>query len=223
MTGTLEPEDSSQNIEVERSTRSAESLMVGTSRTFEDRWIAWDQDVTHSHGPGGQHAHGAFAFTTWLDFDLACQQAEAVKAALTELWDDQATQFQRNFEALASDLNRLDEQMLAMAQKWQNQPLITSHPVYRYWARRYQLHVKSLHWEPDTVLTDNDLHDLQQLRADHQADWIIWEDEPEPESVYELTKMQIKSVVFRPCANDPSGGDFLRVMQENMKNLTRLN
>jgi len=194
--------------------------IINTSLSFQDRWIALDQDVTHAHGPGGRHAHGDIAFTTWLDFDQARRQAEAIKVALAELLPDRAEQIQTNFDTLAADLTQLDEQMTTIAKKIKNQPLMASHPVYQYMSRRYQLNLKAVHWEPDTVLTDNNLNDLQQLLQDHQAGWIIWEDEPAPDNVNKLAAMGIKCVVFQPCFNHPLAGDFLTVMNDNLQNLT---
>jgi len=57
--------------------------LVNTSAGFQDRYIQAAEVTTHSHGPEGKHAHEALAFTTWLDFSLAAQQAKAITEALT--------------------------------------------------------------------------------------------------------------------------------------------
>ena len=60
--------------------------MVDTSRAFKDDLVSIETNVTHSHGPAGDHSHGGIAFTTWLDFSQAAVQAEAVyKAILRKL------------------------------------------------------------------------------------------------------------------------------------------
>ena len=58
------------------------SRMVNTSAGFSDRYIRLADAVTHSHGPEGAHAHHGTAFTTWLDFELAAQQAKTIAEAL---------------------------------------------------------------------------------------------------------------------------------------------
>ena len=58
------------------------SRLVDTSRRFSEQLITSTDAVTHSHGPKGEHAHEALAFTTWLDFALAARQAEAIAVAL---------------------------------------------------------------------------------------------------------------------------------------------
>jgi len=49
---------------------------VDTSKSFEDTLIAMTDEITHSHGPGGDHSHSGTAFTTWLDFSQAARQAD---------------------------------------------------------------------------------------------------------------------------------------------------
>jgi zinc transport system substrate-binding protein len=48
---------------------------------------------------------------------------------------------------------------------------------------------------------------------------MIWEGEPLPEIVARLDELGVKSVVFEPCANAPDAGDYLSVMQANVRNL----
>ena len=60
----------------------SEYRMVNTSESFSDRYIKTRGDVTHNHGPAGEHSHSGIAFTTWLDPTLAIIQAEAIYEAL---------------------------------------------------------------------------------------------------------------------------------------------
>jgi zinc transport system substrate-binding protein len=80
------------------------SKMVNTSRQFKDQYITTKKAMTHSHGPAGEHAHEALAFTTWLDFELAARQAGAVASAMIRKRPELRDTFQNNFEALAEDL-----------------------------------------------------------------------------------------------------------------------
>ena len=52
----------------------SQSRLVDTSAAFADRLIPVKNDVTHSHGPAGDHSHAGKAFTTWLPRvrDRAC-------------------------------------------------------------------------------------------------------------------------------------------------------
>ena len=76
------------------------SKIVDTSRQFKDRYITTKEVMTHSHGAEGEHAHEALAFTTWLDFELAARQAEAIAAAMGRKRPELQKTFQNNYKAL---------------------------------------------------------------------------------------------------------------------------
>jgi len=195
--------------------------MVNTSRQFKDRYIITQDVATHSHGAEGAHAHESLAFTTWLDFLLAAEQARAVVDALSRKRPASKKAFNRNFESLKKDLLRLDSKIRRIVSISPGMPLIASHPVYDYLGRRYDLNLKSLHWEPDEVPGHGQLAELRKLLETHPATWMIWEGEPLQESLAELGAIGIKSLVFSPCANRPNEGDFLTVMQDNLKGLQK--
>jgi len=196
------------------------SRIVDTSANFRTRYITADDIVTHSHGSDGKHAHEALAFTTWLDLDLAGQQAGAIAAALGRSRPDLKPMFQKNFTALEKDLATLDRSIMTLAARNPGQPLVASHPVYDYFTRRYGLNIKSVHWEADEMPGTSQWIGLQDMVKEHPARWMIWEGEALPESVEKLQSMGIGSTVFDPCGNTPGQGDFLSVMKQNVKNLT---
>ncbi len=131
-----------------------ESIQVDTSRGFADRLIAVHGTSTHSHGTEGEHSHDGVAFTTWLDLGQAIQQAEAIREALSTRWPDHGTEFDANFASLRADLEKLDADLAFAAQGISDLPLVASHPVYQYLARRYGLKIRSVLWEPETVPDD---------------------------------------------------------------------
>ncbi len=194
-----------------------QSKLVDTSASFKAQYIEIKADSTHSHGPGGEHSHSGTAFTTWLDLTQAVQQAEAVKTALAKFAPDA----EKNFAALKSDLEALDARLIAVGKRLANAPLVASHPVYHYFARRYALNLQAVLWEPETVPDDKAMEELKAILAKHSAKWMIWEGEPAKESVAKLDAIGVKSVVFDPCGNAPDGGDFLSVMKANMEALEK--
>ena len=125
--------------------------LVNTSATFKDRYIVTAEVLTHSHGPEGKHAHESLAFTTWMDLELAAMQAKAIKDALTRKIPKQKDAFQKNYKALEKDLIALDRDIKSVVSKDPSKALLVSHPVYDYFARRYGLNIKSVHWEPDEM------------------------------------------------------------------------
>jgi zinc transport system substrate-binding protein len=193
--------------------------LVNTSKKFKDRYIRTEGAVTHSHGPEGEHAHEDIAFTTWIDFNLATKQAQAIARVLGRRKPELKKTFQQNYEVLERDLLALDRLIKEIVAKNQTQPLIVSHPVYDYFSRRYGLNIKSVHWEPDEIPNNAQWMELQVILNHHPSKWMIWEGDPNPAIVAKLKSLGINSLVFHPCGNAPEHGDLLSVMQQNVENL----
>jgi zinc transport system substrate-binding protein len=193
--------------------------VVNTSVGFKDRYIETSEVITHTHGSQGDHAHETLAFTTWIDFSLAAEQARAITAALNRKRPALRDIFEKNYALLEKDLMTLDRTINMMVSKDRTRPLVVSHPVYDYFARRYGLNIKSLHWEPDGILTNQQIRDLDSILIEHSAKWMIWEGNPVKQSVERLKAIGVGSLVFNPCSNTPDQGDFLSVMRQNVKNL----
>jgi hypothetical protein len=128
-------------------------------------------------------------------------------------------QLHKNFVNLKGQLQTLDESIESIIKGASEVLLLASHPVYQYFSRRYQLNVRSVLWEPDTLPNETMWKELEEMKREHPAAWMIWEDEPLPKSVERLEKMGIQSVVFNPCGNRPDEGDFMTVMKSNIENL----
>ena len=176
-------------------------------------------NLTHTHGPGGEHAHAGMAFTTWIDFQLAVGQAKAIRDALKRLVPEEKERFEANFSALKDDLMALDRRVGEIVEGKQNQLLVASHPVYDYFARRYGLNVQSVLWEPKDFPSAKQWAELRTILKEHPAKWMIWEGKPNPKSVASLKSMGVDSLVFDPSGNSPEKGDFLSVMRQNIENL----
>ncbi|QQO56854.1 MAG: zinc ABC transporter substrate-binding protein [Thiohalocapsa sp. PB-PSB1] len=198
------------------------SRLVDTSRAYRDAYIRAAGTVTHSHGPGGEHDHGGLAFTTWLDLSQAAKQAEAIAQALIRKRPDAKAQIARNLDALKADLLALDARMAEIASTDPRRPLLGSHPVYQYLARRYGLNLKSVMWEPEEMPNAAQWGELERTLKDHPASWMLWEGDPARANVERLRALGIASLVVDPCANRPAEGDFLSVMTENANNLERV-
>ena len=195
--------------------------LINTSAAFEQDYISVRETPTHQHGPAGEHSHAGTAFTTWLDFKQAIQQARAILLALEKHQPEYANLFRRNFALLETDLVCLDNDIKLLVARNPNKLFIASHPVYQYFARRYKLRLQSIMWEPDVIPDKQQWNELSRLRRNHPARWIIWEGEPLEESVTKLHQYGINSLVFNPSANKPAQGDFLSVMDANLKQLKR--
>ena len=85
-----------------------ESRIVDTARPLRDTLIKLEQAVTHSHGPEGEHVHHGIDGHTWVDPMNAKTQAREILKALVRKLPAQKVAFERNFAALAKDLDVLD-------------------------------------------------------------------------------------------------------------------
>ena len=193
-----------------------QSKLVNTSALFSDQYIALDGIANHKHGPGGEHAHGDLAFTTWLDASLALEQASSIHMALAKHFAMTSS----NFDALEADLISLNTEMKTAFTRFGNQPLLGSHPVYQYLSRAYNLDLQSVHWEPDAEPTEKMWRELDDLLEVHDAKIMLWEGEPLPSVKARLLEKGIQSIVFDPCGNHPESGDYLTVMKQNIANLS---
>lgn len=190
--------------------------LVNTSAAFEHDYIDVNETVIHQHGPGGEHSHAGTAFTTWLDFNQATLQARAILSVLEQHDVEHAEVYRRNFALLEAELAELEKAIRNIVEQDSNKLLLASHPVYQYFARRYNIQLKSVMWEPDVVPDQNQWHELQQIQKNHDARWLIWEGEPEQQSVERLRAMGINSLVFDPGAKLPEEGDFMSLMKSNV-------
>ena len=191
------------------------SKLVDTSAAFSDRFIAMEQSVIHTHGPQGGDSDGGTAFTTWLDPSLAEAQAAAVRDGLIRLLPSHRAALESRFTSLATDLKSLDAELKSIFTGLDKQPLVASHPVYQYLARRYGLNIESLHWEPEQIPVEKEWSSLAQLLEAHPARWMIWEGQPEPAISARLEKLGVRSIVFEPCGSRPVTGDYLETMNRN--------
>ena len=193
--------------------------LLDTSAGFTDKLIELEDTLTHQHGPAGEHAHPGIAFTTWLDPQLAMEQAEAVAAALENLALDQAERLRNNLAALQSRLSDLDRELADTFAALGKQPLLFSHPVYQYLQHRYQLNGVSLHWEPDTEPGNRAWIELQKILREHPAEIMLWEAEPLSSTTTRLSELGVQSIVFRTASKRPGQGDYFDVLSDNVKGL----
>ena len=61
--------------------------------------------------------------------------------------------------------------------------------------------------------------ELSGILQGHATAWMIWEGSPHAEANSRLESLGVKSLVFSPAGNRPETGDFMSVMQENLRAL----
>jgi putative ABC transport system permease protein len=190
---------------------------VITSQVFMDRYVTNGEVITHSHGPQGMHSHGLIDFNTWMDPQQAALQAQSVHDELVRLVPSATKEFDANLAALQKDLADLDATLATVSSHLGKEPLLGSHPVYQYTARRYGWDLRSVHWEPDEMPSEAEWQKLVALHEKHPAKLMIWEEAPLPAVTERLRKMGIEPVAFETCASAPTTGDYMSAMYANAK------
>jgi zinc transport system substrate-binding protein len=193
--------------------------IVVTSAEAQDQWRELPDQITHSHGPGAEHAHSGYAFTTWMDMSLARVQAEAIAAALRERWPAQGDRIRDNLQTLLADIDELDAGYRQQADRLADRQIIYSHPVYQYFEERYRLPGYSLHWEPGVMPSDGQWGELENRLDDSSL--LIWEGEPIVAIQKKLALLGLSFVVVDPAANT-SERDWLAVQRGNVAALSRI-
>jgi zinc transport system substrate-binding protein len=191
------------------------SRLVFTSEGVEEQYLLVEGNVSHTHGPEGEHSHGEVAFTTWLDPTIAIVQATAIAQAIMAKRPAQRDVIRSNLERLIVDLEALDRD-LADVFDGADRVLLASHPVYQYLARRYDLQLSSVHFEPDEAPSEQAWSDLERLRGRSGATVMLWEAEPLPQTRERLAGKGLRLAVFSPAGNRPDSGDYLSVMRDNV-------
>lgn len=192
---------------------------VDTSRAFAEDYIAVE-GVTHSHGDTAEHSHAATASFTWLDFQQAGFQAEAVAAALARALPEAAPVIEAEGAALKADLAALDAEGQRIGAALDGRALLAFHPGYEYLARRYGLNLRHVTWDPNAAPDADQLAELDAVLAEDPADLMLWEAPPGPEAAAELSARGVEPVIFSQGATVPAA-EFLALMTEGLAALDR--
>jgi zinc transport system substrate-binding protein len=193
--------------------------LLDTTANLGDRLLPLEEAAMHRHGPEGEHSHHGIAFTTWLDPQLAIEQARVIAEALSGLQPDGKADYMMGLEALERRLTELDRELQRTFGALEGRPVVFSHPVYQYLQHRYGINGRSLHWEPGEDPGVRAWLDFQNLLREHPAGLLIWEDEPLPETARKLEEAGVESLVFDPAAYRPASGDYFDVMTANISRL----
>ena len=194
--------------------------LLDTTADIQDLLLPIENAALHQHGPQGEHSHEGTAFTTWLNPQIAIEQARAIARGLSALVPAHTEAFKTRLALLEKRLDELDRSLEQAFSNIKDQPLVFSHPVYQYLQKRYGLNARSVHWQPDTEPGVKEWVDFQNLLREHPAKMMLWETMPITSVVERLQKMGIRSIVFQPAGNRPVSVDYIEIMKENLVRLS---
>lgn len=177
--------------------------LVNTTEAVRDQLIpAEAEPVTHKHGPEGEHSHsGSFAFTTWLDPEIAKAQAKASAEAMSQRWPDLAPSIAERGGALEAEIEAMGEVLKAFFESAADRQILASHPVYQYLAAANSVEIMSFHWEPRTAPSEKEWRFFEEeINLDHEP-LMLWEGEPLETTRERLQALGVEVIVLDPMRN----------------------
>ena len=193
--------------------------MVDTAKPFEKDFVRFENAVTHTHGPAGEHAHEGVDGHTWLDPVNAKVQAGEIHRALVRLLPKHEEKLDAGLAALAADLDGLDAKFRALPGK---PALFASHPAYNYLAKRYGWKIVNLDLDPGEMPSDEVFARVKKTLETHPAKFLLWESDPTAEIATRFRDdLGIASVTVSPgelpsVAALVSGENYMTVMTRNL-------
>lgn len=200
----------------------ARSRVCNSSSSFKDRFITFET-LTHSHGGGaGEHTHEGVDGHTWLDPDLAVEQARAIALAMKSAWPEHAAAFDQGLRTVETKLSQLKTALSGLTPKLKEYTILASHPAYNYLRRAMGWAIANLDIDPASPLQGKDHVALTvKLEGKGPKRLLLWESTPLPETVRRLEeKYGVVSVVFSPGENLEGGfGSYWAEMEANVERL----
>jgi zinc transport system substrate-binding protein len=200
-----------------------EEKLINAGEAFEDQLILYENALTHSHGPSGEHTHAGIDPHTWLDPKIAMAQCRRIAEALKKAAPSHEADFEQNLEALLERLEGLDQAFENLSKGYQGQVLMASHPAYNYLARRYGWKVRSFSFDPEILPEPDALLAFKAYMAEGpNCRIMLWESQPAPEvKEFFSENFQVNALVCAPVETPPEAGDdFITVMEKNIENIT---
>lgn len=132
----------------------------------------------HDHGEDEEahdHGHGSMDPHIWLSPDLAAEMAEAVKNSLAEHNPESADMYNENFEVLKSDIEEIDEQLLAVTENPVNTDVYISHESLGYLAHQYGFHQIGISGLSNQEPSQQELTEIIQNIKEQNIPYILYE------------------------------------------------
>ncbi|WP_042143399.1 metal ABC transporter solute-binding protein, Zn/Mn family [Paucisalibacillus sp. EB02] len=189
-----------------------------------------EEEHDHEHEEGNEHEHnnGDEDPHIWLDPHRAILLAENIKDSLVNLKPDAKEEFEKNFEALKSDLEALDEQFHHLVETKENPEMIVSHAAYGYWEESYgikQIPIAGLSSSQEP--SQSELAQLIKLAKDKNFKYVIFEQNVTPK-VAEVIREEINAEplylhnLSTLTADDlDNNEDYFSLMKRNLETLDK--
>ena len=196
--------------------------IVNTTLAIEDQLIPVKGTQVHIHGPSGTQEKNLFVSRTWLDLSIASFQARAVMQALVDRLPEHAPELQKNFQDLESELLDLDRKITAAVGRNPDRMLLAFGSGFPYLERRYKVKFEAVITDFTVTAGDRDWNTIERALTSRTARWTLWDRQLPERLISRLRVSGFRSQVFNAVANTPASGDFMSVMQANIRALQKI-
>ncbi len=195
-----------------------------TSEVFanqhEDGHSEEETDNGHSHGDIDPHV--------WIDPIYAKEMANSIKEALITELPQNEEEFTKNYEALVTKLDSLNDQFTEVIDNAKNKEMIVSHAAYGYWESRYglkQISVSGLSTSSEP--SQKDLEHIIKTAKELDLGYIFFEQNVSSK-ITEIVQNEIgaKPLVLhnlstRTEEDIENNRDYFSIMEDNLKALEK--
>lgn len=201
----------------------AEEHHEGEATTTDNGSAAASAD---SHAHDLEHAHGEFDPHVWLDPALFKAQAEKVKNAFVQADKTHRAEYEKNYLALAADLDALDKEFQAMAEKAPRKDFLVSHKAFGYLAHKYGLKQEAISGiSPEDEPSPGELKKLVDHVKEEQIHYVLFETLASPKVAEVIARETgAKTATLNPLEGltedeQKAGKNYLSIMRENLETL----
>ncbi|WP_428911927.1 metal ABC transporter solute-binding protein, Zn/Mn family [Niallia sp. Krafla_26] len=222
-----EEEQHSEEVHAHEEELHSEEAHAHEEEQHSDEAHAREEEVSDESDAHG-HDHGDFDPHVWLDPYRSITLAENIKNTLVELKPDAREEFEKNYESLKAELEKLDEEFHQLVDSKNNPEMIVSHAAYGYWEEVYgiqQVPVAGL--SPSDEPSQRDLEEIIKLAEEKQINYILFEQNVTPK-VAEIIRKEINgeplylhNLESLTEEDRQNGEDYFSLMRKNLATLDK--
>lgn len=210
------------------------------NRSSQTKWLETTKNIHLLANQGEEHGHkeetghveeehaGEFDPHVWLNPLLAKKQAHQIKESLIQVDSKHKTEYEKNYQQLAKQLDQLDQEIKAMTVKAKKKEFVVSHAAFGYLAEQYglsQIAVSGL--SPADEPSAKDLQEIIHTMNEHQLKHIFFETLVSSK-VAQMIQREVKaqSLTLNPlegltAEEKEQNADYFSIMRKNKENLAK--
>lgn len=173
-----------------------------------------------------EQENGEYDPHVWMDPIMLKAQAAKVKDAMVAADQAHRSDYEKNYEQLAADLDGLDKEFAAMAEKAARKEFVVSHSAFNYLASRYGLEAISISGiSPSDEPSAAEIKGLIEKVKELQIQYIFFETLVSPKVAEVIAREAgVKTATLNPLEGPTeeeakAGKDYLVFMRENLEAL----